>query len=691
MSGDKADSKSLQYPCLPPFLANKRAIISVKNKDSRSFGYALLSALHPAVKCAYKPKLYEQYFAMHPAIARLTYPIQIAQLAKIEEQLHIPINVYAFSNEGRTRRVVYLSSIDVDAATDLLFWSGHFAWIKSFSGFLSDTNAYGRRGVYCRSCFQCFWHDSELQGHQTLCTSMGASRRAEVPKLALSRPAADNAAKPTAEIHIQADIVNVPRSVEQYHIESVHQSSMQRGSSACRNSTDNFHDYLATVPPEASHQDTSSAAVSRKAVTSNQSYVTSLTNPQSLCVPALPFSGVNVPELVCDQAASNKDSLMTQLVHAASAAVSSEMIIQAGIANVHVAHPSAVGAGTTTSGQVTGMESHQYAGYPFMHLPAFLQKTKAIINVRNTDARSFGYALLSALHPAVHNAHQPWIYERYFARHPRIANLSYPVCTVDLSKTEKQLGIPFNVYTFDDNECRERSTIYLSSINTNTATNLFFWSGHFAWIKSFDRFSHDMNLSHPICCKTCLKHFNTKRGLASHQSHCMPPHTSHSAHVTEIAPNESLLVAGNLPAAPTIDSRKIADAQVAHPPDVRLGSAEVVHSSTPTATATDPQPSENRTLLTELADAAANVKNLVALRAQLNGDKLKLQMINRLQARESRSASISECAHELLIIVHDQSLGCYNYRQHIFMLLTGYGANWWKSTSAKKLRGNLSS
>ena len=43
---------------LPPYIANKKAIINVQNQDTRCFEYAVLSALHPQEKHADRPSKY---------------------------------------------------------------------------------------------------------------------------------------------------------------------------------------------------------------------------------------------------------------------------------------------------------------------------------------------------------------------------------------------------------------------------------------------------------------------------------------------------------------------------------------------------------------------------------------------------------------------------------------------------------
>ena len=168
------------FATLPKFLANKTAIVNVQNKDERCFGYALLSALHPAASGThgYRSTTYDKYFAEHPELADLEYPVLVDQLQDVERQIHIAFNVFSFhDDEGRARYPLYLSSDNPDTAIDLLFWNGHFAWIKNFSRFLADQSSNGHVHCYCKRCFGRFTSESVFRQHQTICQSMDGVRQ----------------------------------------------------------------------------------------------------------------------------------------------------------------------------------------------------------------------------------------------------------------------------------------------------------------------------------------------------------------------------------------------------------------------------------------------------------------------------------------------------------------------------------
>ena len=135
--------------------------------------------------------------------------------------------------------------------------------------------------------------------------------------------------------------------------------------------------------------------------------------------------------------------------------------------------------------QITRVEHMAYVGRAYTELPKFLLQKKAIINVHNNDNRCFGYALLSSLHPATSNVSRRTQYDQFFAAHPALNALEYPVDINQFEDVEERINIPFNVYTFYDDEGRARYPLYLSRENPDTAVDLLFWNGHYAWIKSF--------------------------------------------------------------------------------------------------------------------------------------------------------------------------------------------------------------
>ena len=102
----------------------------------------------------------------------------------------------------------------------------------------------------------------------------------------------------------------------------------------------------------------------------------------------------------------------------------------------------------------------------YLKVPKELEKKKAIVNVKNTDNRCFGYAILSKLfynEITPHNQSIPSSYSKYFARNVHNLNsLSYPVSPDQIPAIEDLLKININVITFYDENGTDKCPIYIS-------------------------------------------------------------------------------------------------------------------------------------------------------------------------------------------------------------------------------------
>ena len=158
------------YQKLPKFQANKNAIVNVQNNDERCFGYSVLAALLPN-RNAYRPAHYsEADFAEH-GLDAIEYPVSPTDLPRIEQQLNISINVIGFyDSDGKERYPLYCSRHVSETEIDLLYWVGHFAWIKDFSRLMRDITNHGHRYFWCKRCFGHFQEENTLARQKQLCT-----------------------------------------------------------------------------------------------------------------------------------------------------------------------------------------------------------------------------------------------------------------------------------------------------------------------------------------------------------------------------------------------------------------------------------------------------------------------------------------------------------------------------------------
>ena len=160
------------YKPLPKFLQDKHAVINVQNTDDRCFGYSVLSMLQPCAIHAERPNNYNNFFLTRN-LNQLNYPIEPRNVPKVEDTIQMNINIYGCSHEGVKRFPLYVSKKQYPICIDLLYWDGHYAWIKNFSALFSDVNKGEHKMLFCKRCLGHFISKESLANHQRNCQMAG--------------------------------------------------------------------------------------------------------------------------------------------------------------------------------------------------------------------------------------------------------------------------------------------------------------------------------------------------------------------------------------------------------------------------------------------------------------------------------------------------------------------------------------
>ena len=152
------------YVELPTFLALKRCIVNVKNNDDRCFGYSVLSAINPVDRSnnPNQPYHYNHQFKWR-GLDQIQYPVDISDIPEIEKKLQVSFNIISHS-----RYRMHISKNYFPIHIDLLYWWGHYAWIKHFSRFMSDITAHKRKKFFCHKCLNHFGKDLIMDDHKLL-------------------------------------------------------------------------------------------------------------------------------------------------------------------------------------------------------------------------------------------------------------------------------------------------------------------------------------------------------------------------------------------------------------------------------------------------------------------------------------------------------------------------------------------
>jgi len=175
-------------------------------------------------------------------------------------------------------------------------------------------------------------------------------------------------------------------------------------------------------------------------------------------------------------------------------------------------------------GKTTVGSFNPLRGAAYVELPARVRAKKAVMNIKNTDERCFGYAILASKYAQqVHKktANDPKHYAKYFAAEG-LDQIQYPVAISELSEVESTLNIAINVFSFTDDAGEGMYPSYLSQINRKSAINLLYWRGHYSWISHFSRLMSSVtnHKAKKHFCMKCLGHFSTEDVLLRHEEVC---------------------------------------------------------------------------------------------------------------------------------------------------------------------------
>ena len=121
----------------------------------------------------------------------------------------------------------------------------------------------------------------------------------------------------------------------------------------------------------------------------------------------------------------------------------------------------------------------------FRLLPKFLVHKRAILNPKNIDHCSFGYAIMFSFHPNDWNLYKykPHL-DGNFEKH-ELHKIKYPVLLEEIPAFEDKLNIRINIFTFDDSAGLKRHSLYISKKFKPEEVNLLYWENRYALIKHF--------------------------------------------------------------------------------------------------------------------------------------------------------------------------------------------------------------
>ena len=162
------------YIPLPKVLADKKAIINVKNEeDNECFKWAVTSAVFPKEKDGQRLNGEMRENSEKFDWSGMEFPVTLRDIAKFERQNPYAINVYGYESGVNVLRISKRREVTV---INLLLLSkdetNHYCWIKNLSRLLSSqVDKHDGRKYFCHRCLNPFNTQSSLDKHLECCSN----------------------------------------------------------------------------------------------------------------------------------------------------------------------------------------------------------------------------------------------------------------------------------------------------------------------------------------------------------------------------------------------------------------------------------------------------------------------------------------------------------------------------------------
>ena len=180
--------KGSSYIVLPAYLANKKAIINMKNSDDQCFKWCITRALNPTVNNSERitKELKEQSRQFNWNGIEFPVAADANVISKFERN-NSCIRINLFGYENKIIFPIYVSNQrEVDRCVDLLLISDgdkkHYCWIKNFNRLMALRTEKSHNSMhYCRRCLNGYRRIEALNKHTEYC-SQNTAQKVEVPE-----------------------------------------------------------------------------------------------------------------------------------------------------------------------------------------------------------------------------------------------------------------------------------------------------------------------------------------------------------------------------------------------------------------------------------------------------------------------------------------------------------------------------
>ena len=175
------------YLPLPAKLANKKAIVNVKNKDNECLKWALRAALYPPEDGVH-PERPSKYNPKNDWVnyEGIDFPTPLKQIDKLEKQnQNLAINVFGWEKDTVIVHRISEKEKSVKRINLMLIESGerqHYCWVKRVNALLFD-KAINNKTFYCMFCLSRFTRAHVLVEHEKHCNGVnGRPTKIDMPE-----------------------------------------------------------------------------------------------------------------------------------------------------------------------------------------------------------------------------------------------------------------------------------------------------------------------------------------------------------------------------------------------------------------------------------------------------------------------------------------------------------------------------
>ncbi|XP_031549074.1 uncharacterized protein LOC116286651 [Actinia tenebrosa] len=154
-------------------------------------------------------------------------------------------------------------------------------------------------------------------------------------------------------------------------------------------------------------------------------------------------------------------------------------------------------------------------GGSYVPLPAWIERKRAIVSVRNDDNKCFMWAIRSALYPVEKNTARM---SNYPSDDLNWEGVTFPMQLHDIPAFEDANDIAINVYGARD----ETIVPLMLSKHQGKRVHLFYQGGNYSWVKHVSRlfYRHTKHKCKKYFCDCCLLSFTDAKALEKHDKIC---------------------------------------------------------------------------------------------------------------------------------------------------------------------------